>query len=77
MTEIDSFSNDGFGWACRQCAAEIYPPPAGRHSRMFTEGEAESKGLKLTNAALAKWTDNTREYLMCPRCGVTEKVDKR
>jgi hypothetical protein len=77
MIEIDSFYNDGFGWACRQCSMEISAPPAATHSRMFTEGEAESKGPKLTNFALAKWTDKTQEYLVCPRCGVTEKVDKR
>ena len=77
MIEIDSFYNDGFGWACKQCSREIVKPLPGKHSRIFTEGEAESKTPSLTNLALAKWTDNTREYLTCPRCGVTEKVDKR
>ena len=77
MVELDSFYNDGFGWVCRNCSVGISPGPTGSHSRMFTEGEAESKGPKLANFALAKWADAAREHLMCPRCGITEKLDKR
>lgn len=77
MIEIDSFFNDGFGWVCRQCARELSLPQPGSRSGIFMEGEAESKSPELANTALARWADSTREQLTCPRCGITEKIDKR
>ncbi len=41
----------------------------------MTEGEAESKHPRLSNAALAKWADPARRILECPRCGISELVD--
>ena len=77
MTELNDFYNDGFGWVCRQCERELrlVEKSESKHSRVFQEGEAESKSPVLTNQALAKWTDSTQQFLTCPRCGITEPVD--
>lgn len=76
MEEIGSFYNEGFGWICRPCEREVAREDKHRHSRFFTEGEAESKDSRLANAALAKWTDASRRFLTCPRCGITEPVER-
>jgi len=77
--ELNDFYNDGFGWICKQCERElrqqVEESPA-KKSRLMSEGEAESKQPKLSVLALAKWTDQTNRTLMCPRCGITEPVDK-
>ncbi len=77
MIELHDFYNDGFGWICRQCERELKPAAedSGKLSRMFREGEAESKQPEMSNLALAKWTDATQRTLVCPRCGLTEPVD--
>jgi len=78
MIELNDFYNAGMGWICRQCDRELsaVPKTPTPHSRAFTEGEAESKIPQLANAALAKWTDKTRRFLTCPRCGITEPVER-
>ena len=77
MTERQNFYNDGFGWLCRACEQEIKPPRDPKsHSRLLREGEAEGKAPRLSNFALAKWADETRTTLVCPRCGITEFVGK-
>lgn len=79
MQELNDFYNAGMGWICRQCERDlssVTPAAASSHSRVFTEGEAESKTPLLANAAMAKWTDKTRRFLTCPRCGITEPVEK-
>jgi len=77
MAELNNFRNDGFGWICRACEAELRSPTENAsHSRLLREGEAESKAPRFSNAALAKWTDASRTTLVCPRCGVTEAVGK-
>ena len=75
MIELDHFHNDGFGWACKQCEAKLQQPETEIHSRLFREGEAESKQPKLSHAALAKWADKEHRTLVCPRCGLTEDID--
>lgn len=75
MTEFDQFYNDGFGWICRQCEADLRPTDQSR-SRLMREGEAESKQPIFSSPGLAKWTDPSHRTLICPRCGVTELVDK-
>jgi hypothetical protein len=76
VIELNDFFNDGSGWVCRQCDRDLnIGSPDQKRSRIFTEGEAESKVPVLANRALAKWTDKTRRFLTCPRCGVTEAVD--
>jgi len=78
MIDLDSFYNAGFGWICRQCERELTPSGKndGDLSRAFREGEAESKNPHMSSEALAKWTDKTRRFLTCPRCGITEAVER-
>lgn len=77
MIELKDFHNDGSGWICRHCERDLASESKdeSRHSRAFREGEAESKSPAMANRALAKWTDKTRRFLTCPRCGITEPVD--
>ncbi len=78
MIELNNFYNAGMGWICRHCERELVVADSlsQSHSRMFREGEAESKNPVLATHALAKWLDKTRQTLICPRCGVTEAVEK-
>jgi rubrerythrin len=77
MIELNDFYNDGTGWICRQCAHELLPSDDSKgFSRALREGEAESKTPVMANPALAKWTDKTRRFLTCPRCGITEAVER-
>jgi hypothetical protein len=77
--ELDDFYNDGFGWICRHCESELkgaeQATPA-EHSRLMREGEAESKQVRLSNLAMAKWADKEQRTLTCPRCGITERAEK-
>ena len=74
MIELQNFRNDGFGWVCIRCDRELNSDDVdpGHVARAFREGEAESKSPTLSNPAMARWTDKTRRFLTCPRCGVTE-----
>lgn len=78
MIELNDFYNDGTGWICRRCELELKPKERApqKQSRIFREGEAESKTPELENAALAKWMDKTQQHLICPRCGIVEAVEK-
>lgn len=78
MTEPNNFYNEGFGWICRRCEEdlEVDGETITQYSRVFREGESESKTPELANKALAKWSDLTRRILICPRCGITESVKK-
>ena len=83
MIELNDFFNDGFGWACRHCTVELTAidiaaatAPAAELARFFREGEVEGGGPRMETGALAKWTDKTRQFLVCPRCGLVEAVDK-
>ena len=76
---MNDFYNDGFGWICKPCERELKQQTddsAATKSRLMSEGEAESKQPKLSSLALAKWADKTNQTLMCPRCGITEPVNK-
>ncbi len=79
MIELNDFYNDGLGWICRACELDLqsFDQVADRHSRHFREGEAENKDPILATRALAKWLDKTRQTLICPRCGISEPVDKQ
>lgn len=79
MTELNDFYNSGFGWICRHCESELKAEQGvgeGEHARFYREGEAEAKQPNLSNLALAKWADPARTTLICPRCGITELVEK-
>lgn len=77
--ELNDFYNDGFGWICRHCERDLKNEETTadkKHSRLMREGEAESKKPAMSNAALARWADPAHSTLMCPRCGITELIDK-
>lgn len=77
--EFNDFYNDGFGWICKHCERELKSlrkESDGNASRLMSEGEAESKQPRFSNLAMAKWMDPTNRTLMCPRCGITELIDK-
>ncbi len=77
--ELSDFYNDGFGWICKHCERELEDSAENfdqKHSRLMTEGEAESKTPRLSNSAMAKWVDKAQRTLICPRCGITELADK-
>ena len=72
MIELNHFYNDGSGWVCIRCEGELRQTGSESYSRLFREGEAESKQPKFSHIALAKWADEEHQTLMCPRCGITE-----
>ncbi len=80
--ELNDFYNDGFGWICKPCEREFKQlddsskDKIDKISRLMREGEAESKQPSFSNLALAKWADEAHRTLTCPRCGITELVDK-
>ena len=76
MIQLNDFYNEGFGWICRQCNRELSSENIATHSRLLLEGEAESKRPEMSTRALAKWADPTQRMLVCPRCGISESVDK-
>ena len=77
--EHNDFYNDGFGWICKHCERELKESKVSsaetQHSRLMSEGEAESKQPRFSNPALAKWFDKAQTTLTCPRCGVTERIE--
>jgi len=76
---LNDFYNEGFGWICRHCEREFErqnDSSENKVSRLMREGEAESKQPSFSNLALAKWADEAHRTLTCPRCGITELVDK-
>ncbi len=76
MIELADFYNNGFGWICRQCERELETVPKHASSRLLREGEAEGKHPELSSTALAKWLDPSQRILVCPRCGISEEVEK-
>ncbi|CAN5867936.1 hypothetical protein BH24ACI1_BH24ACI1_00300 [soil metagenome] len=75
--ELKDFYNNGFGWICKHCERKFNEQSDvlnQKHSRLMREGEAESKKPQFSNKALAKWTDETKSELVCPHCGITEKM---
>ncbi|MEJ7617574.1 MAG: hypothetical protein WKF30_11570 [Pyrinomonadaceae bacterium] len=73
---MERFSNFGYGWSCKLCASEFEAGAKEDNAlaRFFREGEAEEKEPRLSAPALAKWTDEKRQALRCPRCGIEERI---
>jgi len=78
---MKNFVNEGYGWTCLRCRArddaDATPnattiPASDVLPRFFREGEAEERETRLSAHALARWTDESRTALRCPRCGVEE-----
>ncbi len=77
--ELSDFYNEGFGWICKHCERELADSAEfsdKKHSRLMSEGEAESKFPQFSNPAMAKWADKAQTTLICPRCGITEPADR-
>jgi len=77
--ELNDFYNAGFGWICKACEREfkqLDDSSENKTSRLMREGEAESRQPCFSNHALAKWSDEAHRTLTCPRCGITELIDK-
>lgn len=75
--DSENFRNDGFGWKCKNCEAELemQKKEFGKDiSRLLREGEAESKSPKFSTPALAKWANAEQNTLICPRCENTEQI---
>jgi hypothetical protein len=80
------FANDGRGWECKRCRDEDASAPGGDAGeggpssnalpRFFREGEAEGGGPRLASSTLARWKDDARRALACPRCGVEEDLSE-
>ena len=73
---MEHFVNNGYGWTCRHCLTEETPrtPDTGARGRFFSEGEAEEREPKLSTNARARWRDDTRQFLLCPHCGIEERL---
>lgn len=69
MPELNDFYNNGSGWICRHCERGF------EHGEKSDKTEDSEPGS--ANRAFAKWTDKTRRFLTCPRCGITEAAELR
>ena len=76
MTETEHFINAGYGWTCKRCLKdkEARESLEGSRARFFSEGEAEEREPRLSTEALARWRDEARRILVCPRCGAEERI---
>lgn len=84
MRETGHFINDGRGWECKRCRdedasalstdADEGKPSSNTLPRFFREGEAEEREPRLASSTLARWKDDTRRALVCPRCGTEEDL---
>jgi hypothetical protein len=76
---MQHFINNGYGWTCRRCRAEedsAQVDASGARARFFSEGEAEEREPKFSVGSLARWRDESRRELVCPKCGATEKTEQ-
>ncbi len=76
--EYNDFYNQGFGYICKHCERELQANEVSiedGQARYMREGEAETKQPELSNSGLAKWLDTAQTTLICPDCGITEKID--
>ena len=78
---MQHFVNNGYGWTCRHCqeaeTTEARESERSERARFFSEGEAEEREPKLSSAPRARWRDESRQELVCPKCGVVEKAEQR
>ena len=69
MHQTTHFFNLGYGWLCKHCSAE---------SAERKQQDRHNHAVHHTQPpALAKWTDESRSGLMCPRCGIQEHFSRR
>ena len=82
MNETEHFFNDGYGWTCVRCsgadaALDAAGPGADALPRFFREGESEEREARFSTRALARWKDDSRRTLVCPRCGIEENTKEK
>jgi hypothetical protein len=65
MHQTNHFFNLGYGWLCKHCSAEDAERKRHHHHDQMRTTDASTP-------ALAKWIDDGRHGLMCPRCGIQE-----
>jgi uncharacterized protein YdaU (DUF1376 family) len=79
VLDLEEFYNAGFGWICKRCERELKSAATTETDenlpRVWREGEAESKRPNFA-APVARWHNEARNQLVCPRCGITELFDK-
>jgi hypothetical protein len=66
MHQTTHFFNLGYGWLCKHCSAEAAERKHRHH---------DHNTQKAQPPALAKWVDDQHfRGLMCPRCGIAERL---
>ena len=68
-------ASEGFGTLDEE-AREEAASSSNLLPRFFREGEAEEREPRLAARTLARWRDETRRALVCPRCGAEEILEK-
>jgi len=79
MNQTNHFFNPGYGWLCKHCSAEAGKDKQhtkDKRARLSREGGVEEKEPQLSTVALARWTNATRQALVCPRCSIEERISK-
>jgi len=77
MHQTNHFFNLGYGWLCKHCGAENAERK--QHNRQnrspssLEHAEGRNNG-ELSSLPLAKWVDEQRQGLACPRCGIEEPL---
>ena len=66
MHQTAHFFNLGYGWLCKHCTAETAERKQQDRDKHVPHHEQP--------LALAKWTDECRSGLICPRCGIEEHL---
>jgi len=75
MHQTNHFFNMGYGWLCKHCSAEDAERKQqdrinrGQLIKTGTEGKGDKQTL-----AFAKWNNEDRRGLSCPRCGIEEQL---
>ena len=68
MDQTNHFFNLGYGWLCKHCSAED-----AEHEQRTHQNQKVPHHSTLN---LARWTDTTRQALVCPRCSIEETISK-
>ncbi len=77
MHQTSHFFDIGYGWLCKHCCAEDTERKHNHQNPHSSEESTQERNSgKLTNLALAKWIDEERHGLACPRCGIEEHLTR-
>jgi hypothetical protein len=70
----DSKAHEGNAPEASPSSTEGAPSSTNALARFFREGESEEREPRLSSSALARWKDESRRALVCPRCGAEEDL---